>query len=43
VIAELGETLRQRMAGLFVPAAPQPIPAPPRPSVKPPEINPEEH
>ncbi len=43
VIAELGETLRQRMAGLFVPAAPQPIPGPPRPSVKPPEIKPEEH
>jgi hypothetical protein len=43
VIAELGETLRQRMAGLFVPAAPQVIPAPPRPSVKPPEIKPEEH
>ena len=43
VIAELGETLRQRMAGLFVPAAAQAIPGPPRPSVKPPEIKPEEH
>jgi len=42
VVAEMGETLRQRMAGLFAPAAAQMIPAPPRTSVMPPPIKPEE-
>ncbi len=41
VVAEMGETLRQRMAGLFAPAAAQTIPAPPRTSVMPPPIKPE--
>lgn len=42
VVAEMGETLRQRMAGLFAPAAAQMFPAPPRTPVMPPPIKPEE-
>src|SRR5882762_8022264 len=42
VVAEMGETLRQRMAGLFAPAAAQTFPAPPRTPVMPPPIKPEE-
>jgi hypothetical protein len=42
VVAEMGETLRQRMVGLFAPATAQTIPAPARTPVKPPESNPEE-
>jgi hypothetical protein len=42
VVAEMGETLRQRMAGLFAPAVAQTIPAPPRTPVNPPQIKPKE-
>ena len=42
VVAEMGETLRQRLAGLLVPTAAQAIPASPRTADKPPEIKPEE-
>jgi hypothetical protein len=41
VVAEMGETLRQRMAGLFAPAAAQTIPLPSRTPVIPPPIKPE--
>jgi hypothetical protein len=43
VIMELGETLRQRLAGILAPTPVQVIPAVPYPSVKPPEINPQEN
>ena len=42
VVAEMGETLRQRLAGLLVPPPVQANPASPRTTVKPPEIKPEE-
>ncbi len=42
VFAEIGETLRLRLAGLSVPAPAQAIPAPSPVAVKPPEIKPEE-
>jgi hypothetical protein len=42
VIAEMGETLRQRLSGLFIPAPAQAIPAPSSPPVKPPQTKPDE-
>jgi hypothetical protein len=42
VIAEMGETLRQRLVGLLAPTPAQAVPASPRTASKPPEIKPEE-
>jgi hypothetical protein len=42
VFAEIGETLRLRLAGLSAPATTQAIPAPSPVAIKPPEIKPEE-
>jgi hypothetical protein len=42
VFAEVGETLRQRLAGLSAPATAQAVPAPSSVAIQPPEIKPEE-